>query len=107
MGLLATVALGLASVAPAYSIAVTLGLVTMVVGNLAPAALLLGFVPILLTAFAFRELNREMPDCGTTFVWNTRAFGPHAGWLSGGWAVLDRDPHRDDGTRPSRSRGTS
>ena len=59
----------------------------MVVGNLAPAALLLGFVPILLTAFAFRELNREMPDCGTTFVWNTRAFGPHTGWLSGGWVV--------------------
>ncbi|MET0475468.1 MAG: APC family permease [Mycobacterium sp.] len=87
VGLLAVVALGLASVAPAYSIAVTLGFVVMVVGHLAPAALLAGFVPILLTAFAFRELNREMPDCGTTFVWNTRAFGPHAGWLSGGWVV--------------------
>ena len=85
VGLLAAVALGLASVAPAYSIAVTLGLVTLVVGHLAPAALLLGFVPILLTAFAFRELNREMPDCGTNFVWNTRAFGPFVGWMSGGW----------------------
>ncbi|HEX2316145.1 MAG TPA: APC family permease [Thermomonospora sp.] len=88
VGLLATVTLGLASVAPAYSIAVTLGLVTLVVGDLAPAALLLGFVPVLLTAFAFRELNREMPDCGTTFVWNTRAFGPAAGWLAGGWTVV-------------------
>ncbi|OPX07775.1 APC family permease [Mycobacterium sp. AT1] len=87
VGLLAVVALGLASVAPAYSIAVTLGFVVMVVGHLAPAALLVGFIPILLTAFAFRELNREMPDCGTTFVWNTRAFGPYAGWLSGGWVV--------------------
>ncbi|MCW2512527.1 MAG: putative amino acid transporter [Mycobacterium sp.] len=87
VGLLAVVALGLASVAPAYSIAVTLGFVVMVVGHLAPAALLVGFVPILLTAFAFRELNREMPDCGTTFVWTTRAFGPYAGWLSGGWVV--------------------
>ncbi|MFI7006309.1 APC family permease [Streptomyces sp. NPDC050145] len=88
VGLLATVALGLASVAPAYSIAVTLGLVTLVIGDLAPAALLLGFVPILLTAFAFRELNREMPDCGTTFVWNTRVFGPAVGWIAGGWTVL-------------------
>ncbi|ANS24970.1 amino acid permease family protein [Rhodococcus opacus] len=88
VGLLAAVALGLSSVAPAYSIAVTLGFMTMVVGNLAPAALLLGFVPILLTAFAFRELNREMPDCGTTFVWTTRAFGPHTGWLSGGWVQI-------------------
>jgi amino acid transporter len=85
VGLLAAVALGLSSVAPAYSISVTLGFVTLVVGHLAPAALLLGFVPILLTAFAFRELNREMPDCGTTFVWTTRAFGAVAGWLSGGW----------------------
>ncbi|MEY9942612.1 APC family permease [Streptacidiphilus sp. MAP5-3] len=87
VGLLAAVALGLASVAPAYSIAVTLGFVTVVVGHLAPAALLLGFVPILLTAFAFRELNKEMPDCGTTFVWTTRAFGPWTGWLTGGWVV--------------------
>lgn len=87
VGLMATVALGLASVAPAYSIAVTLGFVTLVVGDLAPAALLLGFVPILLTAFAFRELNKEMPDCGTTFVWNTKAFGPRTGWLTGGWVT--------------------
>ncbi|MFJ2738891.1 APC family permease [Streptomyces sp. NPDC087440] len=87
VGLLGSVALGLSSVAPAYSIAVTLGFVTLVAGHFAPAALLLGFVPILLTAFAFRELNREMPDCGTTFVWSTRAFGPYLGWLSGGWVV--------------------
>ncbi len=87
VGLLAAVALGLSSVAPAYSIAVTLGLVTLVVGHLAPSALLLGFVPILLTAFAFRELNREMPDFGTNFVWTTRAFGPLVGWLTGGWVV--------------------
>ncbi|MFJ4091743.1 APC family permease [Kitasatospora sp. NPDC089913] len=87
VGLFAAVTLGLSSVAPAYSIAVTLGFVTLVAGHLAPAALLLGFVPILLTAFAFRELNREMPDCGTTFVWVTRAFGPLAGWLTGGWIV--------------------
>ncbi|MFE3284315.1 APC family permease, partial [Streptomyces sp. NPDC059233] len=87
VGLLAAVTLGLSSVAPAYSIAVTLGFVTLAVGDLAPAALLLGFVPILLTAFAFRELNREMPDCGTTFVWTTRAFGPVVGWLTGGWVV--------------------
>ncbi|MGW8379773.1 APC family permease [Streptomyces sp. ODS28] len=88
VGLLATVALGLANVAPAYSIAVTLGLVTLVIGELAPSALLLGFVPVLLTAFAFRELNREMPDCGTTFVWNTRVFGPVVGWVVGGWTLL-------------------
>lgn len=87
VGLLASVTLGLSSVAPAYSIAVTLGFVTLAVGDLAPAALLLGFLPVLLTAFAFRELNRAMPDCGTTFVWTTRAFGPLVGWLAGGWVA--------------------
>ncbi|XUM02474.1 hypothetical protein ACQ86F_02400 [Streptomyces venezuelae ATCC 10712] len=94
VGLLATIALGLASVAPAYSIAITLGLVTLVVGDLAPAALVLGFVPILLTAFAFRELNRRMPDCGTTFVWNTRAFGPAVGWLAGAGRSWSRPSSR-------------
>ena len=37
-------------------------------------------------AFAYRELNRAVPDCGTTFTWATKAFGPWVGWL-GGWGV--------------------
>jgi len=85
VGLLSTMSLGLASVAPAYSITVTLGFVVMVAVQLAPAALLAGFVPILCTAFAFRELNSRMPDCGTNFVWITKAFGPWPGLLLGAW----------------------
>ncbi|MFE8949363.1 APC family permease [Streptomyces sp. NPDC007856] len=85
VGLLSMVSLGLASVAPAYSITVTLGLVVLAVGHLAPAALLVGFVPILCTAYAFRELNRVMPDCGTNFVWITKNFGPWSGWIFGNW----------------------
>jgi len=85
VGLLATTSLGLASVAPAYSITVTLGFVILIAGDLAPAALLAGFVPILFTAFAFRELNQRMPDCGTNFVWITKAFGPWPGLLFGMW----------------------
>ncbi|MDR6508028.1 APC family permease [Arthrobacter oryzae] len=85
IGIGPTVALGLAAVAPAYSLAVTLGFVVLAVGAHTPAAFLLGFVPILFTAFAFRELNKEMPDCGGVFVWITRVFGPRAGWFLGGW----------------------
>jgi amino acid transporter len=85
VGLLSMVSLGLASVAPAYSITVTLGLVVLAVGHLAPAALLVGFIPILCTAYAFRELNEVMPDCGTNFVWITKAFGPWPGWIFGNW----------------------
>ncbi|UKA49751.1 APC family permease [Arthrobacter sp. FW305-123] len=85
IGIGPTVALGLAAVAPAYSLAVTLGFVVLAVGASTPAAFLLGFVPILFTALAFRDLNKEMPDCGGVFVWITRVFGPVAGWFLGGW----------------------
>ncbi|MFJ5957712.1 APC family permease [Paenarthrobacter sp. NPDC092416] len=85
IGIGPTVALGLAAVAPAYSLAVTLGFVVLAVGASTPAAFLLGFVPILFTALAFRDLNKEMPDCGGVFVWITRVFGPSAGWFLGGW----------------------
>ena len=85
IGIGPTVALGLAAVAPAYSLAVTLGFVVLAVGSSTPAAFLLGFLPILFTAFAFRDLNREMPDCGGVFVWISRVFGPRAGWFLGGW----------------------
>ena len=38
-------------------------------------------------AYAYREFNRVDPDCGTSFTWTTRAFGPYVGWL-GGWAAI-------------------
>lgn len=81
-----TLAIGLASVAPAYSLAATLGYVVIEVGVLAPVAVILGFLPMVLTAFAYRELNRVAPDCGTTFTWVTKAFGPKTGWFSG-WVL--------------------
>jgi amino acid transporter len=81
-----SVMLGLASTAPVYSLAATLGLIVAVNGNYTPLILLLGFIPVLFIAYAFRELNTAMPDCGTTFTWSHRTFGPWAGWL-GGWGV--------------------
>ena len=78
-----TLMIGLASVAPAYSLAATLGYVVIEDGTLAPVAVVLGFIPMLLTAFAYRELNKVIPDCGTTFTWVTKAFGPRTGWFSG------------------------
>jgi amino acid transporter len=56
------------------------------VGAQAPIAFIIAFVPMLLIAFAYRELNRRVPDCGTTFTWATKAFGPWVGWM-GGWGV--------------------
>ena len=81
-----SVMLGLASTAPVYSLAATLGLIVAVNGNYTPLILVLGFIPVLFIAYAFRELNSALPDCGTTFIWARKAFGPWAGWL-GGWGV--------------------
>ncbi len=81
------VAIGLASTAPAYSLAASLGLIVAIVGEKAPAVMLVAFVPMCCIAVAYRELNRAEPDCGTTFTWAGRAFGPWAAWL-GGWAMI-------------------
>lgn len=86
LGLIGSTVMGLASTAPVYSLVATLGFVITEVGEQAPIAFILAFVPMFFIAFAYRELNREIPDCGTTFTWATKAFGPWVGWL-GGWGV--------------------
>ena len=52
--------------------------------------MLLAFVPMYLIAVAYRELNQAEPDCGTTFTWAARAFGPRTGWM-GGWGIIAAD----------------
>jgi amino acid transporter len=90
LGLIAATTMGVASTAPAYSLAVTLGLVVVFVGLHAPIVAVLAFVPIFLTSIGYSELNKADPDCGTTFTWATRAFGPKTGW-AGGWAIVAAD----------------
>lgn len=86
LGLVGNVVIGLAAVAPAYSLAATLGYVVLAVGEKAPAMFVLAFIPMLLVAFAYKELSQDTPDCGTTFTWGTKAFGPWIGWI-GGWGL--------------------
>jgi amino acid transporter len=86
IGFIGGLSIGLASTAPAYSLAAVIGSVVVVVGIQAPAALLTAFIPMFLIAGAFFYMNRADPDAGTTFSWVTRAMGPYAGWI-GGWAV--------------------
>jgi amino acid transporter len=92
LGFVSSTVIGVASTAPGYSLAASLGFVVAVagVGVQAPAVLLLAFVPMLLIASAYYYMNRADPDCGTTFAWGTRALGPTMGWL-GGWAIVVSD----------------
>lgn len=86
IGFLDALIIGLASTAPAYSLAAVIGLVVVTAGAQAPAVLLASFVPMFFIAAAFFYMNRADQDCGTTFSWVTRAMGPWAGWM-GGWAI--------------------
>jgi amino acid transporter len=86
IGFLDGLSIGLASTAPAYSLAAVIGSIVVAVGVHAPGVLLLSFVPMFFIAAAFFYMNRVDTDCGTTFSWVTRAMGPYAGFL-GGWAI--------------------
>ena len=92
IGYLSNLVIGVASTAPAYSLAATLGFVVAVsgVGVHAPAVLLVSFVPMLFVAAAYKYLNRADPDAGTTFSWVSKAMGTHLGWLNG-WAIIVTD----------------
>ena len=90
LGLISSTVIATASVAPAYSLAATLGFVVLAVGLKSPAVAVLAFVPMILTSIGYNELNKADPDCGTTFTWATRAFSPATGW-AGGWAIVAAD----------------
>lgn len=90
LGFMSSVVIGVASTAPGYSLASSLGLVVAAVGLASPAIMWLAFVPMLLVATSYYYLNQVDADCGTTFSWATKAFGPWVGWL-GGWAIIVAD----------------
>jgi amino acid transporter len=92
IGYASNLVISVASTAPAYSIAATLGFITLVpkIGVHAPAILIVAFIPMLFISLGYRYLNLADPDCGTTFAWVTRALGPQLGWVNG-WAIFLAD----------------
>jgi amino acid transporter len=92
IGYVSNLVIAVASTAPAYSLAATLGFIVAVagVGTHAPAVLLVSFIPILFVSIGYRFFNLADPDAGTTFAWVTRAFGPQLGWING-WAIFLAD----------------
>ncbi len=90
IGFASSVVIGVASTAPGYSLAATLGFVAAAVGLESPAILLISFVPMFLVAGGYYYMNKADPDCGTSFSWVTKAMGPQLGWLAG-WAIVVAD----------------
>ena len=75
------------SVAPAYTLAATAAVLVAAVGLASPAAILVGFLPVLFIAVAYYYLNRMDPNCGASYSWVSRTLNPYVGWLSG-WIQL-------------------
>ncbi len=90
IGFVSSTVIGVASTAPGYSLAATLGFVAAAVGLQSPAIMIIAFIPMLFIAAAYFYMNRADPDCGTTFTWVTKAMGPRTGWFNG-WAIIVAD----------------
>jgi amino acid transporter len=76
-----------ASMAPAYSIATTFGVMIAAAGAGAPLALLLLAVPVAFIALSFHRLCAVRPDAGSTYAWSRIVFGRTAGAFSA-WIVV-------------------
>ena len=92
IGYVSNIVIGVASTAPGYSLAATLGFVVAVPGvGLSRAGGAARLVrPDAVHRRRYNYMNRADPDCGTTFAWVTRAIGPYSGWI-GGWAIIVAD----------------
>ena len=89
---LSNLVIGVASTAPGYSLAATIGFIAVIsgMGTHTPAVIIVAFVPMVCIAWAYKYMNNADPDCGTTFSWISRAMGAGWGWVAG-WAVLFAD----------------
>ena len=101
IGFVSSVVIGVASTAPGYSLAATLGFIAAAVALQSPAILLISFVPMFLVAAGYYYMNKADPDCGTSFSWVTKAMGPQLGWIAG-WAIVVADVDRDGQPGPDR-----
>ncbi len=92
IGYLSNVVIGVASTAPAYSLAATVGFFVLIsgIGVQSPAVIIVSFIPMVCIAWAYKAMNSVDPDCGTSFSWVSRAMGPGVGWVIG-WTVLFSD----------------
>ncbi|GEE02143.1 amino acid transporter [Gordonia spumicola] len=88
IGVFSGAVLGVSTVAPGYTLTASIGLIVAAVGLKMPAIFIAGFIPMFLTAYAYRELNSDTTDAGASFTWSTKAFGPYVGWMCGWGMVL-------------------
>jgi amino acid transporter len=87
VGLLGSMGIGVGSVAPTVSIALTLAALLAATGLASPIAVLIYTIPMLCLALAFRRLNEWRVSCGATYLWGGLAISPYFGFAVG-WIIL-------------------
>ena len=79
--------IGLASSAPAATIAVTLAVLAATAAYSGGAVVILCGIPMLILANSYRRLNLWNANCGASFEWVGRAINPYLGFIVG-WMML-------------------
>jgi len=57
------------------------------ISSVAPAVIIVSFVPMFFIAAACFYLNRRDPNCGASYAWISKLVGPDIGWFNG-WVQL-------------------
>jgi amino acid transporter len=81
------IVLGLASSAPAQTMAVALPALVAAVGYAGLLPIACAFVPMLGIALAYQRLNRWEQSAGATYTWVSKALHPYLGFVAG-WMIL-------------------
>jgi amino acid transporter len=79
--------IGMASSAPAASVALTLGALAAAAAYGSGPVIILTAIPMLVIANAYRRLNLWNANCGASFEWVGRAINPYLGFLTG-WLMI-------------------
>ena len=84
--------IGVASTAPGYSLAASLGFIAAVGGSASrrPAVMLVAFFPMLFIASAYYYLNQRRSRLRHDVLLGHAALGPWIGWI-GGWGIIIAD----------------
>ena len=87
IGLVQDTIIGMASSAPAVSIAFTMALLASVTAYASGLCIIITAVPMLLIAYAYRRLNLWEQNCGASYSWVGRAINPYLGFMVG-WMMI-------------------
>ena len=79
--------IGMASSAPAASVALTMPFLVAAVAYGSGPIIIITAIPMLIIANAYRRLNLWNANCGASFEWVGRAISPYLGYLTG-WLMI-------------------